>query len=167
VSLSQALSREASFRMNESMERIQKCVKMLNDTDVWWKPNEQSNSIANLILHLNGNISQYILSSLGGAEDTRERDLEFSTQGGLKRDELVKLLRNTILQASQLIGQLNERELLETKSIQGFQLNGLEHVVHVVEHLSYHTGQIALLTKLIRNKELGFYEGLDLNQLNS
>ena len=52
-------------------------------------------------------------------------------------------------------------------SVQGFQLSGIGIVVHVVEHYSYHTGQISFWTKQLKNKDLRFYAGLDLNVQNN
>jgi len=146
--------------------RIEKCLADLTEEEVWNQPNESTNSIGNLILHLCGNITQYILSSIGGSSDHRERDKEFSTKGGLSKGELLQKLQHTISSAVSVIRNCDEDSLVKVRSVQGFNLSGIGIIIHVTEHYSYHTGQIALLTKMLRNKDLGFYSGMDLNVHN-
>lgn len=146
--------------------RIEKCLADLTEEEVWNQPNESTNSIGNLILHLCGNITQYILSSIGGLSDNRERDKEFSTKGGLTKAELLQKLQHTINSAVSVIRNCDQDSLVEIRSVQGFNLSGIGIIVHVTEHYSYHTGQIALLTKMLRNKDLGFYADRDLNVHN-
>jgi uncharacterized damage-inducible protein DinB len=157
---------QAVFRMQENTPRIEKCLQLLSEEDVWKKPNEAGNSIGNLILHLCGNITQYIISSLGNKEDNRVRDEEFSVKGGYTKEQLFKKLTATVAEAVGIIQSLDENELMHIRSVQGFQLSAIGSILHVAEHYSYHTGQIALITKLITNKDLGFYAGYDLNKKN-
>ncbi len=154
------------LRMQENLPRIQKCLDLLSQEQVWQKPNESSNSIANLILHLCGNITQYIHSSLGHQPDHRTRYEEFSTTSGLIKKELYSKIETTINVASEIIKACSNEELQRRRNVQGFTLTGIGCAIHVCEHLSYHVGQIALLTKLMTNKDLGFYDGLDLNTKN-
>ena len=160
-------SRNANFRMAESMRMIRKSLDQLSEEEIWKKPNSSSNSVGNLILHLCGNISQYIISSLGGSPDVRERDMEFSTKGNMKKSELINSLEEVIVQSAGIIASADEEEYLRVREVQGFSLSGLGVVLHVVEHLSYHTGQIAYWTKLLKDRDLGFYDGFDLNIKNS
>jgi uncharacterized damage-inducible protein DinB len=157
---------QAVFRMQENTPRIEKCLQLLSEEDVWKKPNKAGNSIANLMLHLCGNITQYIISSLGNTEDNRVRDEEFSVQGGYTKEQLFKKLTATIEDAVRIMQALDDGELMCIRSVQGFQLSAIGSILHVAEHYSYHTGQIALITKLITNKNLGFYAGYDLNKKN-
>jgi uncharacterized damage-inducible protein DinB len=154
------------FRMRENTPRIEKCLQLLNEEDIWKKPNEAGNSIGNLILHLCGNITQYVLSSLGNKEDNRIRDEEFSMKGGYTKEQLFKKLTATIEDAVRIMQILDDGELMRIRSVQGFQLSAIGSILHVAEHYSYHTGQIALITKLFINKDLGFYAGYDLNKKN-
>lgn len=152
--------------INEYTKRIHTCLDLLTEEQVWQKPNEASNSIANLILHLCGNMTQYVLSSLGGEPDNRERDKEFSAEGGYTKEELLARLSSVVSKVITVADQQDEALLLKTRSVQGFTKSGLAILLHITEHYSYHTGQIALLTKLMTNKDLGFYKGLDLNKKN-
>lgn len=152
--------------LNENTPRIKKCLDKLSDEEIWNRPNDSTNSIANLMLHLNGNITQWILSSLGNEPDHRERDKEFSTTGGFTKEELFQKLSQTVAKATDVISKLTEEELLKVRTVQGFQHTGIAIIVHVTEHYSYHTGQIALITKLMKNRDLGFYANVDLNRKN-
>ena len=146
--------------------RIQKCLNQLTEEQVWIKPNSQTNSIGNLVLHLCGNITQYIHHSMGGEKDSRKRDLEFSTTGGFSKKELIEKLEFVVQKATQIIQNCSEDELMRTRLVQGFSYTGIGIIIHVTEHFSYHTGQIALWTKYLVEKDLGFYADYDLNIRN-
>ncbi len=152
--------------LNEYTKRIETSLQLLTEEQVWQKPNEVSNSIANLILHLCGNMTQYVLSSLGSETDNRERDKEFSTQGGLSKEALLQKLVAVIEKISFVIQQQDEDSLLRIRSVQGFSKTGLAIILHVTEHYAYHAGQIALFTKLMTNHDLGFYKEHNLNTKN-
>lgn len=143
--------------------RIINCLNRLTEQQVWQKPNSQTNSIGNLILHLCGNIRQYAISSLGGSSDVRIRDEEFSVTGGPTKAELFAKLEATVAEAVSTINTISETELMRERSVQGFTYTGIGIMVHVTEHFSYHVGQIALYTKLLKNEDLGFYADMDLN----
>ena len=119
-----------------------------------------------MILHLCGNISQYIISSLGETKDLRNRDLEFSLSEGMNKSAVLAKLEETVSTAKRVIFDADLDQLLKTRSVQGFSFSGVGVIIHVVEHYSYHTGQIAFWTKQLKNKDLGFYDGKDLNVKN-
>ena len=164
--LSLEFTGQAIKRINQSTEKIAGCMQQLEEKDVWVSPNENLNSIGNLILHLCGNIRQHIISALGGKPDNRARDLEFSTIGGLNKSELLAMLQQTASEATMVIERMGEEELLRKRIAQGVSHSGVDSIVHVTEHYSYHTGQIIFLTKLFRNIDLAFYAGIDLNKHN-
>jgi len=158
---------QSVHRMSENLPRILKCLRQLSDEEVWARPNANSNSTGNLVLHLCGNITQYIISSIGGKPDIRKRDEEFSARGGFTRDQLSDMITTTVTEAINVITHMSHSELLKERSVQGFSLTGTGVILHVVEHLSYHTGQIAFWTKQLKDSDLGFYKGIDLNKKNS
>ena len=162
----QELRAQIILRLEENTPRVEKCLAELTEAEVWQRPNLASNSIGNLILHLCGNITQYAISSLGNLPDARNRDAEFAAMGGFSKAELLEKLRATVRQAVRTIRQASDAELLHVRSVQGFNMSGIGIIVHVCEHYSYHTGQIAFWTKLLKDKDLGFYAGLDLNVKN-
>lgn len=157
---------QSILRLNENIPRIETCLDQLSEDEIWKKPNTNSNSIGNLILHLCGNISQYIISAIGEKEDLRDRDKEFNTEGGFSGNELIQKLQTVVREATPIIIQTNKDTLLKIHAVQGFKLSGIGIIMHVVEHLSYHTGQIAFFTKLLKDRKLGFYANVDLNIKN-
>ena len=138
------------------LPRIARCLHLLSREQIWWRPNLSSNSVGNLVLHLNGNVRQWIIAGLGGASDTRQRDREFQESGPIARRALLSRLSGTVDDACRVLARLSSQDLGRRHSIQGFQLTGLEAVCHVMEHFSHHAGQIIVLTKLLRGKDLGF-----------
>jgi uncharacterized damage-inducible protein DinB len=157
---------QARLRIEECTEKIRGCLEALDETAFWQRPNASSNSAGQLLIHLTGNIRQYMLSGLGGARDIRQRDLEFQSPAARSRAEVEAGFFQVARKALDLLESLPEEVFLEQKTVQGFNLTGLGIVLHVVEHLSYHTGQIAYLTKMKTNQDLGFYRGIDLNAKN-
>jgi len=157
---------QSIIRFRDNTPKIEKCLNELTEEELWRRPNGSSNSTGNIILHLCGNITQYILSGLGNATDIRERDKEFSSTGVLTKKELLDKLTSVVEQAVSIIRQLNPDQLLQKRSVQGKDLTAIGIIIHVVEHYSYHTGQIVFWTKLIKDKDLGFYSNVDLNKRN-
>jgi len=160
------LVKNALFRIDESTRMIQKSLTEVSEEELWLKPNESLNSIANLLLHLCGNITQYVISSLGEKEDKRDRDAEFNTTRSGKKEELLRKLEATVDQAKRVIFDASSEQLLKVRSVQGFSFSGIGTIMHAVEHYSYHTGQIAFWVKQLKNKDLGFYDGIDLKIKN-
>lgn len=158
------LLNHSTDRMQENTDKISTCFNELNDDEIWKLPNDSLSSVGNLILHLCGNIGQYAISSLGHRPDIRERDKEFAALQGFSKGQLLEKLVSTVNDAKSTILNCDEAELLRIRSVQGYSMSGIGIIVHVTEHYSYHTGQIIFWTKILRNKDLGFYAGVDLNQ---
>ena len=156
----------ACYRLDESTRMVKRSLEEVSTEEIWRKPNTELNSIANLILHLQGNMTQYVLSSLGGKPDNRNRDLEFQQDSGLDKEQLFNGLLAVVEQVKTTINSTSESEYLRHRDVQGFNFSGVGVVLHAVEHYSYHTGQIAFWVKLLKNKDLGFYDSLDLNIKN-
>lgn len=145
-------------RLSEDLlVRIERCAGQLTDEQLWWRPNEASNSIGNLMLHLSGNVRQWIVSGIGGATDVRRRQQEFDERGPLPRAEILQRLRDAVAEAARVLADFDPAGLLESRKIQGHDVAVLQAIYHVVEHFSMHTGQIILLTKAQTGKDAGFY----------
>jgi uncharacterized damage-inducible protein DinB len=147
--------------IDQSWPRLRTCVESLTDEQIWWRPNPSCNSIGNLMLHLNGNVTQWIITSFTRAEDHRERPAEFSRTDGIPRDELIETLSATMQRVADVLTQVTEADLLASFDIQGYRTTGLEAIYHVVEHFALHYGQIAYITKMLRDEDLGFYRELN------
>jgi uncharacterized damage-inducible protein DinB len=157
---------QSIFNINANTPKIIKCLDDLSEEQIWVRPNKASNSMGNILLHLCGNIRQYIISALGGQPDIRERDKEFAAKDGYTKKELMDKLVATVNEAIDVIQNVDEIRLLKIFSVQGFSQSGIGIIIHVTEHYSYHTGQIIFWTKQLQGKDLGFYANIDLNKKN-
>lgn len=152
------IARSRYHLVEDFLPKIERCVALLSDEQIWWRPNAESNSIGNLLLHLSGNARQWIVCGLGKAADARDRDSEFAQRETIPRADLLTSLRQTIIEADATLAKFDMDRLVERKTIQGLEVTALEAILHVVEHFSMHTGQIILLTKLLTSSDLRFYE---------
>ena len=145
---------DAQKRFRYYLSRILRCLDKMSDEEIWWRPNEASNSAGNLVLHLSGNVRQWIISGLGGAADTRERDLEFGERGPVARRELATRLRTAVNEACRVLKKLTPQSLARKYTIQGYHATGVVAVSHVCEHFAHHAGQIIYITKMRQGKDL-------------
>ena len=155
--LAQICLRQWRARFEERyLPRIVGCLEQFSDEEIWWRPNDASNSVGNLVLHLCGNMRQWIVSGLGGVPDSRERDKEFAERGPIPRAALRDKFQHTVKEASSVMARLKPEALTRPYHIQGYDVTGYEAAAHVIEHVAYHAGQIIYVTKLKRAKDLGF-----------
>lgn len=146
-----------SFLLDDFLPKIEAAVNKLSEEQIWWRANEESNSIGNLLLHLSGNVRQWIISGVGVAEDKRFRQGEFDERNQISGAELLKNLRATIEEACQVLENLDSDALLEKRLIQGRETSVLSAVYHVVEHFAMHTGQIIFVAKMFAG-DMNFYD---------
>ena len=139
--------RLAGGYLDEYLGKIRYCLDRLDDDQVWWRPSPGANSIGNLVLHLCGNLTQWLLGGLGGEPDHRQRDLEFSADRTVSRAELGRRLAGVVKRCRALVATLDEKALAARQEVQDSRTDGLGVLVHVVEHMSYHTGQLLYLRK--------------------
>lgn len=144
--------------VKEYLPKIEDCLSHVTDDDIWWRVHQTDNSIGNLMLHLEGNISQWVCQHLGEQEFQRDRDAEFSERAQIPKEELLTHLRSAIMDADAVLETLSEKKMLHQYTIQKYTVTGLEAVLHVTEHCSYHTGQIVYITKLRTGQDLKFYD---------
>lgn len=142
----------------EYLLKLERCLEQLTDEQIWWRANQESNSIGNLLLHLSGNARQWIVSGLGSGIDARVRQQEFDQRSVIPRGELLSRLRQTLKEVDGVLANFNHELILDEYQIQGTTATALEAIFHVTEHFSMHTGQIILLTKMLSQKDLAFYD---------
>lgn len=147
-----------TYLKSDFLPKIERCLEKLKDEDMWWRADSESNSIGNLLLHLSGNVRQWIVSGVGSVPDMRERQAEFDAREGIGRAGLLENLRLTLDEADAVLARLAPSELLERRRIQESEVSLLEAIFHVVEHFSMHTGQIILITKMLTQSDLRFYD---------
>ena len=147
-----------AYFADDYLPKIERCLELLTDEQIWWRANPQSNSIGNLLLHLSGNVRQWIVCGLGGAPDERDRDAEFAQRNMIPRDELLARLKQTLSEADGALAKFDAGKLLDNYSIQGCDVTALSAIFHVVEHFSMHAGQIIYITKQLTAGDLHFYD---------
>ncbi len=157
--LGEAFVRFAREKLSkDNLPKLRKCLDFLSEEDVWWRAHETNNSVGNLILHLCGNIRQWIISGVGGKEDVRNRPAEFLARGSLTKEDLRQRLEQTLREADNTLASFDVSGLLERRTVQGFDVTCLDAIFHAVEHFSGHTGQIVYITKLRTGRNLKFYD---------
>ncbi len=147
-------------KLEQLRDRIQDCLGRLTYDQIWMRNTGNANSVGNLVLHLCGNVKQWIGYGVGGQPDHRDRDSEFAARGGLQPAELSQRLQTTISEATGIIRNLAPERLTERRTIQKYDATLMEAILHVVEHFSQHTGQIIFATKLLTGQDLGYYKHL-------
>lgn len=145
------------FLAGEFPAKIRLAVSDLSTEELWWRPNPATNSVGNLLLHLAGNVRQWVVHGLGGEADVRQRSQEFERTGGMDAARALAILDAAVAEADAVLERLDPAALAGPRTIQGMETTGLAALYHVVEHFSMHTGQILLLVKAQRGRDLGFY----------
>jgi uncharacterized damage-inducible protein DinB len=148
----------------ECVPRLKTCLSLLADEEIWYRPNAETVSIGNLVLHLCGNVRQWVLSGLGGQPDTRRRQAEFDEPGPLPASELLQRLDAVMADVARLLDRLTAWQLLDRRRVQGFDETGVAILIHVTEHFSYHVGQITYAVKSRKAIDVGYYKGVDLGR---
>lgn len=151
------VSKSASLLTDEFLPKLARSTDALSDADIWWRPNEVSNSIGNLLLHLSGNVTQWILGGVGQRPFTRERQKEFDARHGPPKATLLADLTRVVHDACGVITAQTASTLIERRTIQTRDVTVLEAIYHVVEHFSMHTGQVILIAKSRTGIDLGLW----------
>jgi uncharacterized damage-inducible protein DinB len=144
-----AVGTEAAFELDSAHERIHHCVAQLSDEQLWWRPTPDMNSVGNLILHLCGNVRQWIIAGLGEQPDVRNRPLEFSERGPIAKGELMRRLDATVRDAKKVLEQQTAAKWLAVRRIQGSEVSGLKALFNSLPHFRGHTQEIIHMTRLL------------------
>jgi hypothetical protein len=147
--------------LDQYWPRLRASVESLTDDQLWWRPNDASNSIGNLVLHLNGNVRQWLVASFNRQDDARDRPAEFAERDHIPATILLDHLAATMHAAAAVLHRLTADDLAAPMQIQGYEVTGLDAVYQVVEHFGLHYGQIVYITKMLQARDLAFYKELD------
>ena len=154
---------------DDYLPRVHRALDTLPPGDLWWRPNQASNSAGNLVLHLAGNLRQWVVSGVGGAPDRRDRDGEFAAagvardedgendEGELERGAVLGRLEAAVAEAVNVIRELDPGRLDEPITVQGNDTTVLRALYHAVEHFSMHTGQLLWIAKARAGRDLELY----------
>jgi uncharacterized damage-inducible protein DinB len=152
------IERSRYYLATEYITKLRHCARVLPDDAVWQRSSETSNSIGNLLVHLPGNIRQWIVEGVGGTPVERDRPSEFSRREGGSAAQLIDDLARAVSECDRVLASLTADDLKLTRKIQGRETTVLSAIYHVVEHFAMHTGQIVLLTKEHVPGMIGFYD---------
>ena len=151
---------------HEGIPRIKKCLSLLSEDQTWKQPNENLNSVGNLILHLEGNVNQWVLSTFTDKKDNRARAKEFDPTRKEQKHDLTVRLDNLKSNTLDAINNINDEDLIKVYNVQCYKETGVSILIHVIEHFSYHVGQISFYTKFLLNEDLMYYGGQSLDTTN-
>lgn len=158
------LHKEFKLRVfDESYPRVEKCLRLLTQEQIWRAPNENITCVGCLVKHLLGNAQQWVYSGVLNHEFDRNRDGEFVPEPEMTAEDLLNAMKDVRNMLEVALEKLSEADLEKLVVIQGFETTGFSAIIHVIEHFSYHTGQISLLTKMFENIDLGYYDDHDLD----
>mgnify|MGYP002831036362 CR=1 FL=1 len=146
-SLSSLVGNETSGELDAALGKIKHCVNQLTDDQVWWRPSESMNSVANLLLHLCGNVRQWIVSGVGGAADVRERQKEFDQRSSTPGTELIAQIESAVAEAKNALSGMSAEELLRIRPVQGNDVTGMQAIFHAASHFRGHTQEIVHMTR--------------------
>jgi hypothetical protein len=146
--LAAAVGAAAAHELESAWKRIKHCLGQLNDEQVWRRSQPGLNSIGNLILHLCGNLRQWVVAGIGGAADVRNRPAEFAEQRSIPKEELMRSLEAVVEDAKGILAGVDARQLVEVRRIQGFDVTGAAAVFDSVPHFRGHTQEIVHMTRL-------------------
>ena len=147
----------------ENIPRLKKCLSELTEAQIWYRPNNASNSVGNLVLHLHGNVRQWVVAGLGKNKDVRERQKEFDEKGPVPVEQMLSDMDKLMEEVNQILNTTSTNDLLEVRNVQGYHESGLSILVHITEHFSYHVGQMTYIVKMLKDKDMGYYDGHDLD----
>lgn len=130
--------------------QIRSCIEELSEEQLWWRPNEQSNSVGNLVLHVRGAVLHFLCRGVGGLPYERDRPAEFATRGSVSKRELLAMFDEMIDEATQTFAALSTSRLSEPATEPAYYSVVFEDVFGVAIHLATHTGQIVYVTKMLK-----------------
>jgi len=154
--LSSTITHAFADELDSALSRIRHCLEQLTDEQVWWRPRSDMNSIANLVLHLTGNIKQLIVSAIGGEPDDRDRPAEFAAREGVAKTVLLERLANMVERAKVTISRTTIDELCRVRRVREFEWSGLQTIVRSVAHFRGHTQEIIHQTRTILGEQYQF-----------
>lgn len=163
-SIGAAYIAETRQTLNSSLQKITHCLEQLQEENVQWRPFPSANSIQNVMLHLCGNVRQWIMHGVGCSADIRDRPAEFSEQQAIPKEELLRQLRGTVEEADTVLVEFDLSRLTDQRVVQGFQSNMLSVIFDSVSHFVGHTHQIVYITRLRLGETYRFQwmpEGID------
>ncbi len=134
--------------------QVRECLAQLDDEQIWWRPNESSNSVGNLVIHLSGSLNHYLNRGIGGFEYDRDRAAEFAERRHIPKEELLAIFDDMVTKAEQTFDALTIERLGDPSPEPKMYTLVVEDVLSVMSHIANHTGQILWITKMLKDGAL-------------
>jgi hypothetical protein len=131
-------------------KQIRDCLDLLEDEQIWWRPNEESNSIGNIVLHVSGSLNHYLNRNLGGIEYERDRKAEFAERRHIPKAELLAVFDDMVAKAERTFDALDIDRLGGASPEPKLHRLVIDDLINIVAHLANHAGQIVWITKMLR-----------------
>ena len=168
MNVNQLLSKEIEIRIIEcGIYRIISCMEKLKEDQLYYRPNENSNSINNQVLHLDGNVRQWLIATMSNTGDSRQRIMEFDPNNRKSKSELITILNQLEKEIRGILMNIESVDLTEIQAVQCYNESNLSIIVHVIEHFSYHVGQITYITKMLLDIDTEYYADQELDKVGS
>jgi uncharacterized damage-inducible protein DinB len=168
MNVNQLLSKEIETRIIEGgIFRVIACIEKLDEDHLYYRPNENSNSINNQVLHLDGNVRQWLISTMSNTKDSRQRKMEFDPNNKKSKTDLINILNLLTKDVREILVNIESIDLTQIQTVQCYTESNLSIIVHVIEHFSYHVGQITYITKMLLDIDTGYYAGQELDKVGS
>ena len=155
--ITRVVTHEANVVFDHCLEVISHCLGQLSDDQIWWRPHESLNSVGNLVLHLTGNVRQWIVAGLGNQDDTRDRPSEFAQRTAIDREALLNGLREVVAEAKSVLAEISAEKMLSPHRIQGFEVTGWGALFDSLPHFKGHTQEIVCLTRMQLGNKYEFH----------
>jgi hypothetical protein len=147
---------EARKTLAGAHQRIVHAVTQLDESDIWWRPHDSMNAVGNIILHLCGNLGQWVIAGVGGRDYVRDRPAEFAQRGGIAKDQLLARLRDAVSEADDVISKVDPGTLLSPRRIQSFDVAVVAAIFHAVSHFEGHAQEVIYIARLRRGEAYRF-----------
>lgn len=150
----QFIAESRTFLLSDYLPKVESCLERLTDEEIWWRPNEESNSIGNLLMHLEGSTRNWIISVAGESYSPRNRQQEFDERKHIPKGELLGKLRRTVTEGATILTSIDADQLLQKRPAGSEEVTVLWAIYHAVEHFAMHTGQIIMLAKMLSKERI-------------
>jgi uncharacterized damage-inducible protein DinB len=150
----QFIAESRTFLLSDYLPKVESCLERLTDEEIWWRPNEESNSIGNLLMHLDGSTRNWIISVASESYSPRNRQQEFDERKHIPKVELLGKLRRTVTEGATILTSIDADQLLQKRPAASEEVTVLWAIYHAVEHFAMHTGQIIMLAKMLSKERI-------------
>jgi len=148
ISIARIFLDDSRARLAHTRQRITGVINQLSDDDLNWRPNPETNSVTNLIVHICGNLKQRYGHHIAGDPDLRDRPAEFDTALHRTKAELLAAIDDAFGMVDGILERLPMATLFDVTQVRGEQRSILDIITTSATHTSEHLGQIIYIAKI-------------------